>query len=253
MPYMPVSAKGSVRLDIKIDEIAPDIFRLSRFSPEVGFTFNQFLVRDQEPLLYHTGFRSTFAVVRDAVARLIDPATIHWIGFSHFEPDECGALNEWLRIAPAATPVSSLVGAAVMMDDFADRPARPLADSDCFTTGRHSFRFLSTPHLPHGWDASLLFDETERTLFCSDLFLHQGDGPAVAETEIVEPARAAIEEAQGGPFAHSLPWTPRTRAMMERLASLAPTTLAVMHGSAFRGDGAKALSELCQVFAKTYD
>ncbi|WP_406871800.1 MBL fold metallo-hydrolase [Aminobacter sp. P9b] len=153
-------------MDIAIDEIAAETFRLSSYSPEAGLTFNQFVVRDQQPLLYHTGFQRAFSSTRDAVATLLDPAKLRWIGFSHFEPDECGALNNWLAIAPSATVVTSTVGASVMLEDFADRPARALMDGERLDTGAHTFEFLSTPHLPHGWDASLLFDETERTLFC---------------------------------------------------------------------------------------
>ncbi|MDH4984630.1 MBL fold metallo-hydrolase [Aminobacter anthyllidis] len=232
-------------MDIVIDEIAADTFRISSYSPEAGFTFNQFVVRDQQPLLYHTGFQRAFSSTRDAVATLLDPATLRWIGFSHFEPDECGALNKWLAIAPSATAITSSVGASVMLDDFADRPARALMDGERLNTGAHTFEFLSTPHLPHGWDGSLLFDETERTLFASDLFLHQGEGPAVVETDIVGPAREMIASTFSSPFAHSIPWTSRTDAMFKRLMLLQPNTLAVMHGSAFRGDGAGALSDLC--------
>ncbi|AWC23961.1 Putative diflavin flavoprotein A 3 [Aminobacter sp. MSH1] len=231
-------------MDIAIDEIAAETFRLSSYSPEAGLTFNQFVVRDQQPLLYHTGFQRAFSSTRDAVATLRDPAKLRWIGFSHFEPDECGALNNWLAIAPDATAVTSAVGASVMLDDFADRPARALMDGERLDTGAHTFEFLSTPHLPHGWDASLLFDETERTLFASDLFLHQGEGPAVVETDIVGPAREMMASTRDSPFAHSIPWTSRTNAMFDRLMLLQPNTLAIMHGSAFRGNGSGALSEL---------
>lgn len=232
-------------MDIVIDEIAADTFRLSCYSPEAGFSFNQFVVRDRQPLLYHTGFLKTFSATREAVATLLDPATLRWIGFSHFEPDECGALNKWLAIAPGATAITSVVGASVMLDDYADQPAQALMDGERLSTGAHTFEFLSTPHLPHGWDASLLFDETERTLFASDLFLHQGAGPAVVEADIVGPAREMIVSTLKSPFAHSIPWTSRTDAMFKRLITLQPNTLAVMHGSAFRGNGAGALADLC--------
>ncbi|BCH32207.1 hypothetical protein MesoLjLc_41370 [Mesorhizobium sp. L-8-10] len=231
-------------MTIAIDEIAPDVYRIASFEPRFGFTFNQYLMRDEEPLLYHTGFRRAFPDTRDAVARLIDPATIRWIGYSHFEPDECGALNEWLALAPQATPVTGTVGASVVLEDYADRPARSLKDDEILLTGRHAFRFLSTPHLPHGWDASLLFDETDRTLFCSDLFLHGGEVSALTESDIVGPARAMMVASLAGPFAHGLVWAPHTQKLFARLAGLEPQTLALMHGSAFRGNGAAALVDL---------
>jgi flavorubredoxin len=236
----------------KVDEIAADIFRISSFAPDLDFTFNQYLVRDEQPLLYHTGFRGAFSATREAVATLLDPATIRWIGYSHFEPDECGALNEWLAVAPNAAPLAGVVGSSVVLEDFSDRPAKALEDCQVLTTGRRSFRFLATPHLPHGWDASLLFEETTRTLFCSDLFLHSGDGPAIVETDILEPAREMMTASLGGPFAHSTPWTPRTEAMFQRLAGLEPDVLAVMHGSAYRGNGSKALLGLCEVIKGLY-
>src|SRR5205823_3036710 len=148
------------------------LFRLSTFLPEANMQFNQFLARDAEPLLFHTGQRALFPLVREAVARLIDPATLRWIGLSHFEADECGALNEWLALAPEAAPVCSFVGAMVSVNDFALRPARPLMDGEVLETGRLRFRFCSTPHVPHCWEAGLLFEETQQTLLCSDLF-HQ--------------------------------------------------------------------------------
>jgi flavorubredoxin len=237
-------------MDIAIDEIAADIFRISHYAPEVGFTFNQYLVRDEEPLLYHTGFRKTFDETRAAIATLIDPKSVRWISYSHFEPDECGALNQWLEVAPHALPLAGPVGAAVVLDDFADRAARVVQDGESFQIGRKSFRMLCTPHLPHGWDASLLFEETEGVLFCSDLFFHAGAQPAVVESDIVDPARDQIVQAAAGPFAHSLPYTPRTDAAFQRLARLKPRILAVMHGAAFRGDGGQALADLKNIIAE---
>lgn len=239
-------------MTIGIDEIAPDIFRIASFEPRFGFTFNQYLVRDEEPLLYHTGFRRDFPDTRDAVARLIDPASIRWIGYSHFEPDECGALNQWLAHAPQATPIAGTVGAAVVLDDYADRKPRSLEDDEVMRTGRHQFRLLSTPHLPHGWDACLLFDETDRTLFCSDLFLHGAEAPALTESDIVGPARAMMTASLAGPFAHGLVWAPHTRELFARLCGLKPQTLALMHGSAFRGNGAQALADLGAVIHELF-
>lgn len=237
-------------MDIVIDEIAADTFRLSRYSPQTGFVFNQFVIRDDEPLLYHTGFQKSFPDTWQAVATLFDPTRLRWIGFSHFEPDESGALNSWLAAAPEASVIASPLSAGVILDDYAIRPPRILNDGERLTTGRHRFEWLATPHLPHGWDASLLFDETTRTLFCSDLFLQSGHGPALVETDIVEPARQMIISSLGGPFAHSIPWTNRTETMFKRLTALQPNMLALMHGPAFQGDGAKALTDLAGALAR---
>jgi flavorubredoxin len=230
-----------------IDEIAQDTFRISTFIPGLGITFNQFVVRDDEPLLFHTGFRSLLPETRDAVARILDPATIRWIGFSHFEPDECGALNEWLAVAPQATPIASFVGVNAMLNDYSDRPAHVMSDGEEFATGTRRFQFLSTPHLPHGWDASLLFEKTERTLFCSDLFLNPGETPPIVEHDMIGQLRELIAASLSGPFAHDLPYTAHTQSMLARLAALEPATLATMHGAAWRGDGEKALSDYANV------
>jgi flavorubredoxin len=230
----------------RLDEIAADVFRASVFDAKLGFTFNQYLIRDEQPLLYHTGFRSSFEVTWEAVAKVIDPRSIRWIGYSHFEADECGALNRWLARAPRATPIAGDIGAGINLADLADRPAKVLQDDELLTTGSRRFRFLATPHLPHGWDASLLFETTNQALFCSDLFLHSGDGPAIVEADIVGPAREMLVASQAGPFHHNLPWTSRTEAMFQRLGDLRPQVLAVMHGSAYRGDGARALFQLCE-------
>ena len=153
-----------------VAEIAEDVYRISVYVPEIKLQFNHFLVRDEEPLLFHAGLRAMFPLVREAVAQLIDPSTIRHVGFSHFESDECGALNQWLEIAPRAEPVCGLVGALVSVNDFAIRPARTLTREDSFNTGKHRFRFLPTPHVPHGWDAGVMFEETKQILFCSDYF-----------------------------------------------------------------------------------
>jgi flavorubredoxin len=230
-----------------VTEIAPDVFRISTFHPHYGIQFNQFLIRDEEPFLMHTGFRKMFTATLEGVRSVLDPASLRWIGFSHFEPDECGALNEWLRIAPRAQAVSSVVGSAVMLDDFADRPARPLADEEVLVLGRRRLRFLSTPHVPHAWDAGLFFEETDRTLLCSDLFFHGGDPEPLTESDIVARARAAILQGLAGPMPKDMPFTPYTESTLARLAALEPSTLAVMHGSSFRGDGRTALLELFAV------
>jgi len=230
-----------------VTEITNDVYRISTYAPDYGIQFNQFLVKDDEPFLMHTGFKKMFPVTRDAVASVLDPACLRWIGFSHFEADECGALNEWLTTAPEAQAVCSVVGAMVSVNDFAVRPARALADDEVVQIGRHRLRFLATPHVPHGWDAGLLFEETGRTLMCSDLFFQPGDPDPLTTTDIVGPARAAIIEGQSGPLAKDMPYTPYTDATLRRLADLAPRTLAVMHGSSFSGDGERALRELARV------
>jgi flavorubredoxin len=150
----------------KITEIARDIFKISTFIPEIDLEFNQFLVRDDEPMLFHTGLKRLFPQVREAVARLVPPKAIRWIGFSHYEADECGSLNDWLELAPEAQTICSLVGALVSLNDVSIRPPRPMADDEVLETGKHRFRFLRTPHVPHCWEASLLFEETSGTLFC---------------------------------------------------------------------------------------
>jgi len=230
-----------------VTEIAPDVFRLSTFAPDYGIQFNQFLLRDDEPFLMHTGFKRMFPVVRDAVASVLDPARLRWIGFSHFESDECGALNEWLAVAPRAQAVCSVVGVMVNLADFAVRPARPLADNEVMATGRYRLRFLATPHVPHGWDAGLFFEEQQRTLLCSDLFFQPGQPEPLTTADLVGPARAAILGGQSGPLANDLPYTPYTDATFERLAALAPRTLATMHGSSFSGDGQRAIRGLAGI------
>jgi len=231
-------------MDSTITEIAPEVFRISTFHPQFGVQFNQFLVRDQDPFLMHTGFQRLFPITLAAVRSLLDPATLRWLGFSHFEPDECGALNEWLAVAPRAEALASQVGAMVMLDDFAARPPRALADGEVVSLGRRRLRFLATPHLPHGWDAGLFFEEHDRTLFCSDLFFQPGDPAPLVESGIVEAAREAIAGSLGGPLANDMPYTPGTEVAFARLAGLAPRTLATMHGASFRGDGGRALGEL---------
>lgn len=232
---------------VKIDEIAPDLFRLSLYVPQVNLQFNQFLVRDAQPLLYHTGLRRMFPLVRDAVARLIDPATLRWIGFSHFEADECGSLNDWLATAPQAEPACGRVGAVVNINDYADRKARILEKDEILETGKYRFRYLATPQVPHGWDAGLLFEETGRSLFCSDLFLQKGHVEPLTTESIVDRARQTLLDYQAGPLANAVPYTPRTDPTLRALAALKPQRLVAMHGSTFTGDCEQALLELAAV------
>jgi len=229
---------------MRVDEIAPDVFRLSLSVPEMNIQFNQFIVRDEEPLLFHTGMRGIFPQVRDAASRVIDPSKLRWISFSHFEADECGSLNEWLEIAPNATAVCGFVGANVSVNDFANRPARVMGDNEVFSTGKYQFSFLATPHVPHCWEASMLFEETNKTLFSSDLFFHWGDAAPTTESDVVEKFKAGLINDQQGPFANAYPYTPSTDATINRLAELQPKTIALMHGSSFIGDGKQALKDL---------
>ncbi len=232
----------------RITEIAPDVFQICTFIPPVNLQFHQFLVRDDQPLLFHTGMKQLFPTIRDAVARLLPLTNLRWIGFSHFEADECGALEAWQQVAPAATALCSIVAKLVSVDDVvALRPARALANEEQFSTGRHRFRFLQTPHVPHGWDAGLLFEETERTLLCSDLFHQTGDVEPRTEQDVVGRFRETLLAYQHGPFADYLPYTPMTEPTLARLAALSPRTLATMHGAAFVGDGTQALTDLAQV------
>jgi flavorubredoxin len=234
-----------------VTEIARDVYRISTFDPDFKLQFNQFLVKDDEPFLMHTAFRKMFPVTREGIASVLDPATVRWIGFSHFESDECGALNQWLEVAPRAEAACSFVGAMVMVSDFADRPPRRLADGEVIETGRHRLRFLSTPHVPHCWDAGLFFEETDGTLLCSDLFFHGGDPEPMTESDIVGRAREAIVKSLGGPMANDIPYTSYTDATLRRLAALKPRTIAPMHGSTFKGDGERAVLDLAGVLRET--
>jgi flavorubredoxin len=230
-----------------LTEIAPDLFRISTYVPQADLQISQFLVRDEQPLLFETGYKGMFEVVREAVARVIDPTSIRFVGFSHFEADECGALNEWLQLAPDAQAICSMVGAATSVEDFAIRPPRPLQHDEVFSTGRYRFRFRQTPHVPHCWDAGLLFEETQRTLLASDLFVQPGDVEPLTESDVVERSRAALAQFTSGPLAVPIPYTQDTERILHGLADLQPRTIATHHGSAFRGDGARALRDLVLV------
>ena len=227
------------------DEIADGVFRFSTLVPDVtpdGFSFNQFLVRAEEPLLFHTGPRAMFPLVADAVSRVVPLDTIRWITFGHVEADECGSMNEWLAAAPHAQVAHGVVGVMVSLNDLADRPPRALQDGEALDLGGRRVRHIDTAHVPHGWESRLLFEETTRTLFCGDLFTHTGNGPAVTHGDIVGPARAAEE------IFHASCLTPTTGAVIRKLSEFAPTTLAVMHGSSFNGDVRRALHDLADFY-----
>ncbi|HLL42908.1 MAG TPA: hypothetical protein VK369_07200 [Segetibacter sp.] len=236
----------------KINEIAPDVYRISVLLPEIQLQFNHFLIKDDEPLLYHAGLKQMFPLLHQAVKTLIDPASLKWIGFSHFEVDECGALNEWLQIAPHAKAVCSEVGALVNMADFALRPALAMKSNDVLQTGRRQYRFIRTPHLPHGWDAGVMFEETDKTLLCSDLFHQNGDVVALTDKDILEAHKTSLLFYESGPLMDYTPYSHKTKAMLYELASLKPKTLATMHGSSFFGDCSKALTELNEVMKEVW-
>lgn len=230
-----------------IAEIAPDLYRISIYVPEINLQFNHFLVRDDEPMLFHTGLKRMFPLVRESVAKILDPAQIRWISWSHFESDECGSLNQWLEIAPRAVPACSLVGAMVSVNDFASRPARAVGPQDLIDTGKYRFRYYPTAHVPHGWDAGVLFEETTQTLLCSDLFHHDGDVEAITSSDIVGRVRETLKAYQQGPLANYVPYTPNTGRILHSLADLKPKLLATMHGSSFSGNGEQALRDLAVV------
>jgi len=185
-----------------ITEIAPDVYRICTYVPQFDLQFNQFLVKDDEPLLYHTGTRAMFPSLLESVGKILEPATIRWIGFSHFEADECGALNNWLEVAPSAEAVCTFVGAMVSVNDFATRPAHILKSDDLLNTGRYRYRLVHTPHLPHGWDAGMLFEETQHTMFCSDLFHQVGDVEPSTESDVIGRFREALTQYQASPLAN---------------------------------------------------
>lgn len=225
-----------------IAEIADGIYRINTpvSLPGAGhFNFNQYLIHDDESMVFHTGPRQMFPLVREAISSILDIRELRYVGLSHFEADECGALNDFLAAAPLAEPVCSNVAAMVSVGDYADRPPRTLADSEQLALGRHTVQWFDTPHVPHGWDCGLMMESTTGTFFCGDLFTQGGAGEiAVTESDILGPSegfRKAMDY-----YAHA----PQTRATLERLAQQQPTTLACMHGSAWRGDGAMLLRSL---------
>jgi flavorubredoxin len=235
-----------------ISEIAPNIFRISIFAHLGNLQFNHFLVRDDEPLLFHTGLRGMHAEIREAVSKLINVSGLRHISFSHFESDECGSLNEWLAAAPNADVMCSQVGARVMVNDFIGRESRALADGGTFTTGKCRFRYCQTPHLPHGWDAGVLFEETQKTLFCSDLFHQVGDVEPLTSADVVGRSHHALREYQAGILAEYMPYTPLVAQNLKKLGDLGPRTLAIMHGSSFTGDCARALDDFNMVLREVF-
>jgi flavorubredoxin len=232
-----------------VHEVADGIYRIN--TPVVlpggaGFSFNQYLIVDDEPLLFHTGPRKMFPLVREAVTRLLPVERLRYIGFSHVESDECGSLNEWLGVAQHSVPLCGAVAAMVSIEDLADRPPRALADGELLSLGAHRVRWFDAPHLPHAWECGFLTEESTRTLLCGDLFTQGGsDLPAITEADILGPSEGFRQQMDY--FSH----TRDARAMLDRLAATAPSTLACMHGSAWRGDGASLLRALADSFERS--
>jgi flavorubredoxin len=224
-----------------INEIADDIYRISTFVPEVspeGFTFNQFLIAADEPLLFHTGPRAMFPLVAEAVATVLPVESLRWITFGHVESDECGSMNMWLTAAPDSQVAHGALGCDISLNDLCDRPPRALDEGEVIDLGGRRVRQISTPHVPHGWEAQVLFEETTSTLLCGDLFSHVGAGPALVTDDVVGPAMVAEQ------MFHSTALAPHTTQVLHQLGELNPTTLAIMHGSSFQGDGKRALYDL---------
>ena len=227
----------------RVDEVADGIYRISTRLDviEGGFTFNSYLITGDEPVLFHTGYKRLFGATLQAVEKIMPAERLRWLGGSHFESDEFGALNEFLSVAPHATPFGSEIGAMTSLNDFAARPARGLRDGEELTVGDRRLQWLYTPHVPHGWDCGILFDHSTGTLLCGDLFTQPGgDPPPVTESEIL----TASEGMRG--FLDYYAHANNTSAVMDRLAALRPSMLACQHGSAYRGDGAALLLELAK-------
>jgi flavorubredoxin len=228
-----------------IDEIAPDIYRISTWIPDItpdGFTFNQFLIRADEPLLFHCGHRGLFPMVSEEVAKVVPVESLRWITFGHVEADESGAMNMWLEAAPDSQVAHGALGCMVSLNDLCDRPPRPLAEGEVLDIGGKRLRQISTPHVPHGWEAQVLFEETTGTLLCGDLFTQVGAGQALTTDDVVEAALAAE-----GMF-HATCLAPTTPQTLRALGDLNPTTLAIMHGRSFQGDGRQALHNLADAY-----
>lgn len=228
-----------------VDEIAESIYRISTWIPDVspeGFTFNQFIVRGDESLLFHTGPRMLFPLVAEAVATVVPVESLRWITFGHVEADECGSMNMWLTAAPRSEVAHGALGCEVSLNDLCDRPPRALQEGEVIDLGGKRLRQISTPHVPHGWEAQLFFEETTGTLLCGDLLSQVGAPPALTTDDLLDPALAA--EA----MFHATCLTPQTAPTLRSLGDLDPTTLAVMHGASFQGDGHKALYELASAY-----
>lgn len=229
-----------------IDEVAAGIYRINTplriDAIPGGFNISQYLIVDDEPMVFHTGWRKWFPFVSEAISKVVPVSEIRHVGYSHFEGDESGAMNEFLAVAPHAVPFASHVSVMTSLNDQADRDGRGMSDGETFSTGQKTWQWIDTPHVPHGWDCGVLFDQTTATLLCGDLFTQPGsETPAVTDSEILTASEAMRRPMDY--YAHST----RTGKILERLASLNPTTLACQHGSAYKGDGAGLLRELATI------
>lgn len=237
------------RMQTNIDQVSDGIYRLSTYVPEVGptgLTFNQYLVDAEQPLLFHTGGRALFPLVSKAVDDVVGLERLRWISFGHVESDESGAMNQFLAAAPNAQVVFNPLGCDVSINDLADRPPLALPEGEVLDLGGKRVRIVQTPHVPHGWEAQVLFEETTRTLFCGDLFTQAGQSPATSTDDLIAPAMEAEALFRASALA------PTTVETITRLADLEPATLALMHGPAYVGDGAKALLALAQAYDERY-
>ena len=231
----------SSQTETNVQEIQDGLYRINTPVSIIpgGFSFNQYLIVDEQPLLFHTGPRKMFPIVHEAVSRVIGPETLRFIAFSHVESDECGSLNQWLEVAPGAVPLCSETAAIVQISDLADREPRALANNERVVLGKHVLQWIDTPHLPHGWECGYLFDETTGTLLCGDLFTQPGLGEdALAKSDILEPSEAMRQQMDYFSHCKNAP------ELMQRLIDKKPTTLACMHGSAWNGNGAELLRQL---------
>jgi flavorubredoxin len=233
-------------METQITEIAPKIYRLSTYVPDAHLVFNQFLVVDEEPVLFHTGLRALFPLVSAAVARVMPVEDLRWITFGHVEADECGAMNLWLRAAPGSQVAHGATGCMVSVNDLADRMPRALADGEVLELGEKRLRRIETPHVPHGWDAGVFFEETTSTLLCGDLFTATGDSPALTDHEITGPALAAEDTF------HATCLTASTAPTIHALAELHPRTLALMHGPSYVGDCEQSLHDLGSAYEQRF-
>ena len=236
-------------METSVHEIAHGIFRLSTLVPDIappaGFTFNQFLVLGDEPLLFHTGPRRMFPLVLAAVSKLMPPSRLRWISFGHVEADECGSMNDWLALAPQAQVAHGAIGVDTQLNDLADRTPRLLQNGEVIDLGGGKrVRYIDTPHTPHAWDSGIMFEESTRTLLCGDLFTQVGNGPALVTGDIVGPAIAAEDM-----FRYSS-LNPDMGATIRGLSALSPRTLGLMHGPSFEGDGAAALRALAEDYER---
>ncbi len=230
-----------------VDEITNGIYRVSTYIEQADFMFNQYLIKADQPLLFHCGTHGLFPLVSEAVAKVIPLERLRWISFGHFEADESGTMNDWLAAAPDAQVAVGTICCMTSVNDLAIRPPRPLEDGESIDLGDKQVRYVATPHVPHSWDAGLMFEETTKTLFCGDLFTRIGDSPAVSEEDPVEPALAA-EDIFG-----ATALTPNTAPTIRRLADLKPDMLALMHGPAFQGDCESALNRLADGYAERFN